>query len=309
MPGALVSALVVAFGCTGSGSGIPDDELGSLVLGSDTRGRGIDVARAGRDADELLRAALLPHERVRQALGAHRFRSKVSTRVSAGGQEVEALEVETSIDTAADGAFHARSQNSRDYGFEVVFAGGDLYLAPRYSRFHRRAPERASEPEDIRANMYGELGAHLELLARALTVDDRGVQPLGGRSAHQLAITKAARAREPAGEVLEHRKWRDTVIVDEARGELFLDQETGIPLRAMVHGAVSFERDGQHFVMSFDVEHEISDIGAAVQVEAPPEDRWVRTPLRSTEVDERDLLLEGIAPPTRQRQEASGDTP
>lgn len=215
---------------------------------------------------------------------------------------VEDLTVETTIELGEGGAFHALSKNSRDYGREVYFTDGHLYLAPRYSKFHRREPEAPDEPAALRDDMFGELGAHLDLVARAIAVEDRGALDHGGRSGRKIAVTRAAKAR-PArpgkGPSLPQHAWRDQAVVDTVTGEIVLDSATGVPLHATLRGTVTFQRDERTFTMTFAVDHAITAIGQPVTITAPGEDLWVATPLRSREVDERDDLLQGIAPPAR----------
>ncbi len=304
-----MTALLAPGGCSGESTGVPDEQLGGLVIPTSQSRRAVDVQRVHTDPDELVHAALMPHDAVARQLGAHRYRSeaRVVIRDARDGTAedalpLETLNIETRIEITDAGDYRAVSENSREYGREVVFVGGFLYLAPRYSRFHRRAPEHSTEPARIRSDMYGDLGAHLELVRRAIELQDTvgKAQTTTGRRIHSVEITKAPNVRPAATrERLTHRTWRDNIIVRDVNGELSVDVETGIVLHASLHGAVTFQRDARQFVMTFDVDHEIDDIGARIDVAAPADDRWVSTPLRSREVTERDQLLNGIAPPTR----------
>ena len=89
----------------------------------------IDVARAGTDPAELLRAARL------RMPAAHRFSGTAKTTVSADGKALESLGEETTIETAAGGEFHARYANSRKYGREASgsSASGGIVIRPRTS--------------------------------------------------------------------------------------------------------------------------------------------------------------------------------
>jgi hypothetical protein len=280
------------------------------VHSPDTTVRAIDLDRAARDPDELVRAALMPHRQVGELLGAHRFQGKTSLEVREGDAVdavvIEQLEVVTTIEFDAGGTFHALSENSRDYGREVYHAGGFLYLAPRYSKFHRRQPETPDEPAQIRDDMYGELGAHLELVSRAIAVTEGGPADHAGRSARAVTVTRADQPRRPAARKAgqktsppAQRQWRDDAVVEAAQGEFVLDSDTGVVLRAAVRGTVRFTREDRTFSMTFAVDHAIDAIGQPATFTVPGEDRWVATPIRSREVDERDLLLRGIAPPAR----------
>lgn len=331
---AAVTVVGLAMGlaaCPSSDTGVPDEALGGLVIAPENQPREIDMERLRQHPDELIRAAQLTHVQVGARLGSHRFAGSVKIEVKEGDAIVESLAVQTHIDLAADGGYRAISENSRDYGREVIFKDGSLYLAPRYSRFHKRAPENASEPAAIRSEMFSELAAHLELLQRGIDVEDRGTGPLSqpagqpdaqsdaqsdaqaegqpdtqadtqaaARTVRTIGIVKAPADRPvTAPEQMSQRKWRDTIAIAEASGEIAVDVQTGVVLHAEVRGGVTFERDGRRFTMTFDVAHDIADIGTDIAIAAPPDDRWVATPLRRKEVEMRDRLLKGIAPPTR----------
>jgi hypothetical protein len=67
-------------------------------------------------------------------------------------------------------------------------------------------------------------------------------------------------------------------------------------------GVVSFMRDGRRFAMKLSVHSEVSAIGTALAIAAPSADDVVATPERLREVDDRDFLLQGIAPPTHRKE-------
>lgn len=299
---ALCAGLIAALtGCPSGDGGVPDEALGGLVVAPANQERAIDMERLRKHPDELLRAAQLSHAQIATKLGSHRFTGSVKIEVKEDDAVVESLDVTTHIELAADGSYQARSENSREYGRQVIFKDGALYLAPRYSRFHKRAPESDAEPVEIRNDMYQELAAHLELIQRGINVEDRGSgRRDDGRDVRTLGIVKAAADRPVSQpERLSQRKWRDAIAVTEASGELAVDVQTGAVLHAEVRAGVTFTRDDRRFTMTFDIVHDIADIGADIAIAAPPDDRWVPTPLRRTEVEMRDRLLEGIAPPTR----------
>ena len=51
--------------------------------------------------------------------------------------------------------------------------------------------------------------------------------------------------------------------------------------------------------MTIDAKQRVEGIGSPVEIAPPPADRVAATPLRSREMDERETLLRGIAPPVR----------
>src|SRR6185312_14060929 len=78
-----------------------------------------------------------------------------ATHVTENGKPVTDLDDTTTIELGQGGAFHAAYANSADYGREVTFepargsAAAQLYLRPRYQRWHGRAPESPDEPQQI----------------------------------------------------------------------------------------------------------------------------------------------------------------
>src|SRR5690606_41945222 len=87
--------------------------------------------------------------------------------------------------------------------------------------------------------------------------------------------------------------------------EIVLDAASGLPLSATLRGVVGFSRDGRRFSMKVSVDGKVTAIGSPVAIEPPPADEIVATPERLREVDDRDFLLQGIAPPSRRNPDGS----
>ena len=305
-----LAALVLALLALGCGDTAPESQerFGGLLNGAKARPAtiDIDVDRAARSPDELLRAVRVPHRRVGALLGTHVARATTSIEVTAGpgaGEQqdpaAEGVVVDARIDYEGDDRFHVLVESSRDYGREVVFADDFLYLRPRYSRFHRRPPTNADEPARIRDEVFAELGAHLELVRAGIAVHDQGPVTHAGRPAWRVEIRKAAKPGAARPEPAAHRQWRESVVVEEAAGEIVLDQETGVPLSGTLRAQITARRDGQPLRMDIVVEHRIESIGGAVTIALPAAGDWVPTPERSRELEERNALLEDIAQPAR----------
>jgi hypothetical protein len=304
---ALAAALLAALAsCRGSdadhehGADEHLDGLGGLVASADPD-EPVAVDRAAADPAALLRAVRVPHHRVAGALGAHVFRatSSVDVTVTGGGEPDahEKLDVTARIEYAEPQRFRAVVENSADYGREIVFADGQLYLRPRYGAFHRRPPSDEHEPAGWRDDIYAELAGHLELLAPGLAVRDGGAADVNGRPARRIELARAETPRELPAPAMPQRAWRGSVEVESLSGEIFLDQVTGAPLRARLEGVARARRDQRAVRMHIVVEHAVEAIGQTVAITAP--DEWVDTPVRSREVADREILLEDIAQPAR----------
>src|SRR5437867_1584911 len=125
---------VLALGACGRASG--DPPASSPLLHETARdSTPIDPVKAAGDPAELRRALLASHRDLH--LGGHRFKGTSKLRVTENGAEVEALDEEASIEWAKGGDYHALYTNSRDYGREVYFVGGDLFVRPRYGKLIR----------------------------------------------------------------------------------------------------------------------------------------------------------------------------
>jgi hypothetical protein len=300
LPFAALCLLGMAAGCTGSG-GIADEDLGGLVHAESHEPPPIDVARAGKEVDELTRALTMPHRRVGAALGPHRFAGTSRADTTEGTSAVDAVDVTTAIELDADGSFHAKLDNQREYGREAFYVAksGLLYLRPRYGKFHRRPPVDADEAAGIRDQIFGDLGAYFELLAPGVEISDKGATKAAGRDARRIEIKLAPKQRPLPAPAEHHKQWRQDVTVTAATGEVLLDAATGVPLEGHLEGTAAFGRDGRNFAIHLAVTHTISGIGQAQPITAPADADSVATPDRLREVEERDSLLRGIAPPTK----------
>ncbi len=291
--------LAACSACTGSGEGYPDDKLGGLVVADAERGQPVELERAAREPAELARALALGHDYLAADVGAHRFAATSTLRVSNGDALLEQLTVENHIDYAASGDYAATSHNDHDYGRDILYVDGQLYLRPRYGKYHQREPVRDSEPASLRNELFSELAAQFELLAPGVELSDAGAAQHAGRAARKIVIAKAPKATAPPKQPLEHQRWRQTAVVEDVNGWVLLDIATGAPLSAALDGVVSFMKEGQRLRMKLHVEHDVRDLGTAVPVAAPPAEATVATHERSHEVEERNRLLEGLAPPAR----------
>lgn len=297
----LASLLLASVAC-GRSQGVPDKDLGDLVLAAKPSTAPIDVARAAKDPVELGRALMQPHRKIAEALGPHTVAIASTTTVDEGGKPASALDEKTTLELGAGPAFHAEYTNTADYGREAIFVDGKLYLRPRYQRWHGRAPETDDEPVALRDAFFAPVGATWDLLAPGAELTDLGAVQVAGRAGRKIAVKLAASPAKPPAETLTQRKWREGRVVDELAGEVVLDAEKGVPLSVQLAGAVSFQRDGRRFHLKTSVNAALSAIGTAAAVAAPPADQVVATPERPREVDDRDFLLQGIAPPLRKAE-------
>lgn len=245
-----------------------------------------------------LRSAIArPHAEIAEALGAHRVRQETRVAVSSGAQKLDALKTTTELDYAETEGYRVSSMNDADYGREVVFSGERLYLKSRYGKYHGRAPQRPGEPAAMLSEILAGPSATFALLASGAAIRSSSEELVGGRSARVATLELAGGDQKPPPQKLGHRKWRETIEVSELKGSVAIDDETGALLAADIDGVIEYQRDGKSFRMTLGVDHEVSSIGEPVEVEAPGAERVVAAPRTSTELEEREKLLDGIAAP------------
>ena len=303
------SVLALCAAACGRARGVQDQDLPGLVVEARKPEPPVDVDRATRDPAELGRALARPYRVVVAALGPHTAGVNSAVKVDEGGRQVSELSDHAQIDNATGDVFHAVYTTSADYGREAIFVDDRLYLRPRYQRWHTRDPESPDEPAELRDRYFEAIAATWDLLAPGAELTDGGPLEIAGRHGRKIAIKRTADPRDPPPEPVAQRKWRETRTVDAVAGEVVLDAERGVPLAVKLDGAVGFTRDGKHFAMKVSVDSTISGIGTAAAVAPPPASEVVSTPERRREVDDRDYLLQGIAPPLRRNTDGTAIPP
>lgn len=301
----VASLALWAVAACGRAQGVSDQDLGGLVVETKAADKPIDLDAAGRDPAELGRALVRPYRTVVAALTAHTLTLASKTTVEEAGKVTDDLGETTKLVLGEGGAYRGEYTNTADYGREVVFVGGKLYLRPRYQRWHARAPESADEPAAQRDGFAQAIAATWDLLAPAAELTDLGPANVGGRAGRKIAIKQAPTPRSNPPETIAQKKWREQRVIEDVTGEVVLDTEKGAPLAVKLSGSVSFQRDGRRFKMRVSVASEVSGVGTAIAITPPANEEIVATPERLREVDDRDNLLQGIAPPIRK----SGDAP
>lgn len=295
-------------GC-GRAKGVADEDLGGLVVEAKQPDRKVTVERAAKEPAELTKALMQPHRQVLAALGPHTVSIATRTIVEEAGAQVSELGDQTRIEIGETGTFHALYDNTAEYGREATFVGGKLYLRPRYQRWHVRAPESADEPALLRDQFFEPIAATWDLLAPGVELTDLGTAQIAGRAGRKIAIKLSPTPAKPAAETTSQRAWREQRTIEEVTGEVILDPEHGAPLSVQLAGTISFMRDGRRFKMKTSVTSSISQIGTPVAITTPADGEVVATPERLREVDERDYLLQGIAPPIRKNADGTAATP
>jgi hypothetical protein len=304
-----LAALALCTAACGRPQGVSDQDLPGLVVEARKAEAAIDVERAARDPQELGRALARPYRAMREALGPHSVAVNSATTVEEAGKPVSELSDHARIDNGDAATYKAVYTNSADYGRETIHVGGRLYLRPRYQRWHVRDPESPDEAAALRDRYFEAIAATWDLLAPAAELADRGAIEVAGRAGRKIEVRRSADPRDPPAEPVAQRKWRERRSVDAVTGEIVLDTEHGVPLAVKLTGNVAFSRDGRRFAMKVAVDSTISGLGSAAAIPVPSDTELVETPERMREVDERDYLLQGIAPALRRNADGTAVPP
>jgi hypothetical protein len=302
-----IACLAVGLGCglgCGRAQGVDDKELGNLVIAPAEQIAPIKTTRAAAEPAEMSRAMMQPLTAVAAGLGPHRTEITQTTIVDEAGKVVSEMTESTTIELGDKGAYHGSYGNTADYGREVIFDGASLFLRPRYQRWHQRAPESPTEAVEQRDKFYAPIAATWDLFAPAIELVDKGNADVAGRTGRKIEIHKAPKAAANPAEKLAQRKWREARVIEDVSGEVVLDAEKAVPLSVKLAGTISFMRDGRRFQMKVTLASTVTST-AATAISAPDKTEVVATPERLREVDDRDTLLQGIAPPSRKQNEGS----
>jgi hypothetical protein len=287
---------VAALAC-GRSQGTPDEDLGSLVLAPKVVAAAIDVGKAATDPGELGRALGRPYRETVAVLGPHTVTVATTTTTSSGDTVVDDRSDKATLELGAGPAFHGTYENSSDYGRETIFVDKTLYLRPRYQRWHARLPEATDEPATLRDGFADAMGATWDLLAPGAELVDKGATTFAGRPGRMIEVRLAPHPATTPGESLTQKKWRINRTVTAVAGQIVLDAAKGVPLAVELTGTVGFARDGHPMTMKLSVKSTVDKLGQPATITVPAPAEVVATPERAREVDDRDLLLEGIAPP------------
>jgi len=168
-------------------------------------------------------------------------------------------------------------------GKHVIHAGGMTYAAARYAPFRERPTDRGRDARRFRDESFGLLADLARLYGPALTLTPTGDAAVVGRTARKFVVSLAPAAPAstagsetrtfqnggPDADSKRHLAFLDGRVPVAAAGEVLLDAETGVPLKARVTGAFSV-RDDARVRVQVEVAGEVKALGGKVgQVVAP----------------------------------------
>ncbi|HET9038270.1 MAG TPA: hypothetical protein VFN45_18795 [Myxococcaceae bacterium] len=259
----------------------------------------VSSAKESLDAQKLASDPKLAHRvvdmgpaEVTERLGPHRFSAEVSFTWTAGKDTVKLTETRL-LESAAGGVagdFHARLDNSRDQGLEVVRSRGQVFARSKYGKYRLRLRDRGMA-ERTRSETAGALRELDALFQGRLELVLEGPTSIEGRPAVRytvrLADAAAAAAVKPSrGETppsvayarggLDEDSARRQRFMDQRQpkkltGEVVVDAATAVVLRAHLDGtlAVPGDKNAAPAQLQISLDQRIKDVGKAIAIQAP----------------------------------------
>jgi hypothetical protein len=250
----------------------------------------LDAQKLASDPKLAHRVVDMGPAEVTERLGPHRFSAEVSFEWSAGKDRVKLTETRL-LESAAGGVagdFHARMDNSREQGLEVVRARGQVFARSKYGKYRLRLRDRgmAERTRDETAAALRELDGlfqgRLELaLDGPTSVEGRPAVRYTVRLAEGSAPAKGARGETPPSVAyarggLDEDSARRQRFMDQRQpkklgGEVLVDSATGVVLRAHLDGTLAVPGASGtgpaqlHVVL----DERIRDVGKPVSIQVP----------------------------------------
>ncbi|HSP18636.1 MAG TPA: hypothetical protein VLQ79_03925 [Myxococcaceae bacterium] len=249
----------------------------------------LDAGKLASDSKLAHRVVAMGPAEVTERIGPHRFSAEVTFEWSAGKEKVKLTEnrLLESASGGVAGDFHARIDNSRDQGLELVRARGKVFARSKYGKYRLRLRDRGIA-ERTRAEAAGALGELNTLFQDRLELALDGPTSVDGRSAVRYTVKlagpaaagKTSRSEAPATAYarggLDEDSGRRQRFMEQRQptklsGEVVVDASTAVVLRAHLDGVLSVPGSSGvapaqlHVVL----DQRIKDVGKPLTQQAP----------------------------------------
>ena len=223
-----------------------------------------------------------------ERLGAHRFDAAVSFDWSTPSAEPVKLSETRLLEAGArgvNGDFHARIDNNQELGLDVIRINGEVYARNRFGKFRLRRRDRGMA-ERTREDVVAPLRELDALFDRRFKLQPQGTVTYEGRPVlrYEVSLSPAAPKQPPAtlppaltprGGVDETTRRRAAFLLAKSprslKGEVLVDQATGVVLRASLDGRVDVPGRGtaKPAALRVTLDQHISRIGQLPPLKAP----------------------------------------
>jgi hypothetical protein len=215
----------------------------------------IDARELARDAGLVYRVTTMSAAEAFERVGPFRYSASASFEWSLGRDKVKLSETR-SLEQATGTDFALKTENDRDQGLEVVRVGPRTFAKGKYHKFRERKRDRG-RADLLRDDVFGAMKSAQAILDNRLGVAPDGEEPVRGRPARRYLFVLAKeplrersaddrglpKVQFPAGgpdqptkRRLDFRNLRSPKRVE---GKLWVDAETGVPLKAELSAQVS----------------------------------------------------------------------
>lgn len=231
-----------------------------------------------------------------ERIGPHHYTATVSWEWSAApdasGKAPKNVRLKETRDLLAgpggvSGDFFASLSNSNNLGLEVLRVGGKVYARSTYGkdgagRFRQRLRDRGMA-ERMRDEAFGAVRDFDQLFRGRLKLAAAGTSTYEGRTAWKYVVSLADATVEPPSKLpplLEPKGGRDETTrrrqafydlraPKSLQGEIYVDAETSVVLKAHLDGRIGVVADGGTADLRLVLDSQMTDIGKAPRIEVP----------------------------------------
>ena len=252
-------------------------------------GEKLSADRIAEDPKVARRVLDMSAAETTERLGPHKFMASVNFEW-AGNQNrtVKLVENRTLIagSGGVNGDFHAVMENSHDQGLEVLRVGGEVYAKNRFGKFRQRKRDRGMS-ERKREEVFGALRELDGLFRGRLSLEAQGTSTYEGRTTWKYGAglakaDKAAAVATPGLPALAQAKGgrddttaRRLTFFDKReprtlQGEILVDEQTGVVLKARLDGRITAPDEGGGEVnLRLVLDSKVTDIGKEPSLRTP----------------------------------------
>jgi|GEM_PF-5862214 hypothetical protein len=282
----------LAMGCSSSDHGAEKTRPPQRTKNKGSDAKSAQRANSGQSTDNL-ELLLRPHSQWSRTLGAHRYRAKATVTQSSAGKEKKTVVVEADVLVDEKGNYSGAKNTSSQFGQEVIWVDGWLYVRRRHSRFLRRRPKGAEAKKKLN-QLAGALPAYLKLLRPHIELNSSS-----------SFIRRASPLKATGTSTLAHR-WRRSIRLQAVEGGVKFDASSRIPLNTKLkaswdhllpqagdhdNGLPPIVTDGRRGQMVIDFEQSITLLKDPPQISAPVAEDVLYNARRQRLEVERQMLL------------------